>query len=55
MIEGSIDHGDSRGNKGHYGDGDVQWMVAGEGVLHSEMFAKQPEDSHLVCMQHFSR
>jgi len=37
-IEGGFDHGDSTGNKGTYGDGDVQWMTAGRGVLHSEMF-----------------
>jgi len=37
-IEGGFEHGDSKGNKGTYGDGDVQWMTAGSGVLHSEMF-----------------
>jgi len=37
-IEGAFDHGDSRGNKGRYGNGDVQWLTTGKGVLHSEMF-----------------
>lgn len=31
------------GNKGRYGDGDVQWMRAGKGVLHAEMFATDAE------------
>lgn len=37
-IDGLIDHFDSVGNAGRYGMGDVQWMTAGEGVVHSEMF-----------------
>jgi redox-sensitive bicupin YhaK (pirin superfamily) len=37
-IEGLIDHADSVGNAGRYGQGDVQWMTAGGGVVHSEMF-----------------
>jgi len=37
-IEGVIDHGDSMGNGGRYGQGDLQWMTAGKGIVHSEMF-----------------
>ena len=37
-VFGLIDHADSVGNAGRYGDGDVQWMTAGEGVVHGEMF-----------------
>lgn len=36
--EGLIDHTDSMGASGRFGKGDVQWMTAGKGVLHSEMF-----------------
>ena len=37
LLEGAIEHGDSQGNRGRIGAGDVQWMTAGSGVLHSEM------------------
>ena len=35
---GMIDHSDSIGAKARFGDGDVQWMTAGRGLQHSEMF-----------------
>jgi len=36
--QGFIDHADSMGAAARFGRGDVQWMTAGEGVVHSEMF-----------------
>ena len=36
--QGFIDHSDSMGAKARFGQGDVQWMTAGKGVVHSEMF-----------------
>ena len=44
--KGLIDHSDSMGAAGRYGDGDVQWMTAGRGVQHSEMFPLLKTDSH---------
>lgn len=37
MLEGNFEHRDSAGNRGIIGPGDVQWMTAGAGVVHSEM------------------
>lgn len=37
VLSGTVDHGDSLGNTGTLGAGDVQWMTAGSGILHQEM------------------
>jgi quercetin 2,3-dioxygenase len=37
VLSGTVEHGDSLGNKGVLSDGDVQWMTAGSGILHQEM------------------
>lgn len=37
LSEGIMDHQDSMGNKGRIESGDVQWMTAGSGIMHSEM------------------
>ena len=37
MLYGSVEHGDSLGNSGVIGPGDVQWMTAGSGIIHQEM------------------
>ena len=37
VLAGSVVHGDSLGNRGNLGAGDVQWMTAGSGILHQEM------------------
>jgi len=42
--EGAIDHSDSLGASGRFMEGDVQWMTAGKGVQHSEMFPLLNQD-----------
>jgi quercetin 2,3-dioxygenase len=37
VLAGTVEHGDSLGNRGSLGAGDVQWMTAGSGILHQEM------------------
>lgn len=37
VLAGTVEHGDSLGNRGRLGAGDVQWMTAGSGILHQEM------------------
>ena len=37
VLSGTVAHGDSLGNRGLLGAGDVQWMTAGRGILHQEM------------------
>lgn len=47
-LQGLIDHADSQGNVARYGHGDVQWMTAGRGISHSEMF---PWNNHVRLFQ----
>ena len=37
VLAGDVEHGDSLGNRGTLGAGDVQWMTAGSGIMHQEM------------------
>ncbi len=43
VLAGSVDHGDSLGNRGKLAAGDVQWMTAGSGILHQEMPQGDPQ------------
>ncbi|WP_119309262.1 pirin family protein [Cohaesibacter haloalkalitolerans] len=37
VLNGTVEHGDSLGNHGSLGAGDIQWMTAGSGIMHQEM------------------
>ena len=45
MRQGLIDHSDSLGAQARFGRGDVQWLTAGRGVVHSEMFPLLRQDA----------
>lgn len=53
VLKGMVDHSDSHGAAGRYGDGDVQWMTAGKGLQHAEMFplVNQNADNPLHLFQ----
>jgi redox-sensitive bicupin YhaK (pirin superfamily) len=43
VLAGTVAHGDSLGNSGSLGAGDIQWMTAGRGILHQEMPQGDPQ------------
>ncbi|MCB0482611.1 MAG: pirin family protein [Flavobacteriales bacterium] len=53
VRKGMVDHADSMGAAGRYGEGDVQWMTAGVGIQHSEMFPliNQDKENHMELFQ----
>ena len=50
VLAGNVEHGDSLGNRGNLGAGDVQWMTAGRGIMHQEM-PKGDEHGHMHGFQ----
>ncbi len=44
ILEGAVEHEDSAGHKGRIGPGDVQWMTAGAGIVHSEEPARDVQE-----------
>ena len=48
VLAGTVEHGDSLGNKGQMGAGDVQWMTAGRGIMHQEMPQGDAQGLHLM-------
>ncbi len=43
VLAGTVEHGDSMGNKGAIAAGDIQWMTAGSGIIHQEMPKGDPK------------
>jgi hypothetical protein len=50
MLSGNVNHKDSLGNSGTIGEGDVQWMTSGSGILHEEM-PQKPDEGKLEGFQ----
>jgi hypothetical protein len=48
VLDGALEHGDSQGNAGVLGPGDVQWMTAGSGIIHRELAHR---DEHVHSLQ----
>lgn len=46
VTQGMVDHSDSLGATGRFGDGDVQWLTSGRGVQHAEVFPLLKEDAN---------
>lgn len=46
VYKGRLEHNDSRGNSGIIGEGEVQWMTAGSGILHKEY--RRYKNPHLI-------
>ncbi len=46
VLAGTVEHGDSMGNRGVIASGDVQWMTAGSGIIHQEMPKGDPGRPH---------
>ena len=46
VTKGLVDHSDSLGATGRFGNGDVQWLTSGKGVQHAEMFPLLNKDSN---------
>ena len=44
VLEGEVEHEDSAGHRGYIGAGDVQWMTAGRGIIHSEMPSRRIQE-----------
>ncbi|HEY5014879.1 MAG TPA: pirin family protein [Acidimicrobiia bacterium] len=49
VRQGYVDHSDSLGATARFGRGDVQWLTAGEGIVHSEMFPLLDRDGPNPC------